>query len=124
MSSLIPYICSSQKFPSCGGSSVLINKHTSLLSIQCIVVKSCHLSFIVLHFHSSDMPFMFSLTVPQLLIFFVKSSKSSAEAKKLSMYRLCPNPSTYLISSVTVTWRAVNCCAMHCLSFPKYTVMS
>ena len=49
---------------------------------------------------------------------------NSGEEKKLSMYNLWPCPSIFLVSSVTVAWVAVTCCAVRCLSFPKYTFMS
>ena len=40
------------------------------------------------------------------------------------MYNLWPCPSIFLVSSVTVAWVAVTCCAVCCLSFPRYTFMS
>jgi len=33
-------------------------------------------------------------------------------------------PSIFLVSSVTVAWVAVMCCAVHCLSFPRYAFVS
>ena len=52
------------------------------------------------------------------------SHQITMEKKKLSIYNLWPRSFIYLVSSVTVAWVAVKCCAMCCLSFPKYTFMS
>ena len=121
------------KLPSAGALWILVNMHTSLLSRHSIVVKSALVlmrmsplfSFVVFGFRSSEMPFLFGLTVPQQQIgFFAKSSNNSGEEKKLSMYNLWSRPSIFLVSSVTVAWVAVTCYAVHCLSFPRYTFMS
>jgi len=40
------------------------------------------------------------------------------------MYNLWPRPSVFPVSYVTVAWVAVTCCAVRCLSFPRYTFMS
>ena len=69
------------------------------------------------------MPLLFALTVPQQYIcFLAKTSNNAGEEKKLSMYHLLACPSTSLVSFVTVAWVAVKCCAVRCLSFPRYTL--
>jgi len=84
-----------------------------------------HVSVCVLGLWSLGMPFLCSLTVPQLQIFFwAKSSNRSGEEMKLSIYSLWPNPSTPLVRLVTVVWVAVRCCAALCLSLSRQPFMS
>jgi len=40
------------------------------------------------------------------------------------MYSSCLLPSVFFVSSVIVAWVARMSCAVHCLSFPRYTFMS
>ena len=108
---------------------MFVSRHTSLLSLQTTAVKSPlvlarmsqRFSLSVLGSRSLGMPFLFSLTVPQEIFFWAKSSKRSGEEKKLSTYSLWPNRSTPLVRFVTVAWVAVRCCAALCLYRGKHS---
>jgi hypothetical protein len=71
---------------------------------------------------SLGMFFLCGLTVPQIKMFFwAKSSYRSGEEKKLSIYSLCPNPSTPFVRLVTVLCVAVRCCSALCLYQGKHS---
>ena len=119
---LITFPPSLQKLLSTGRSWIFVNVQMSLLSHHNSAVKSAlvlkrkspRFSFTVLGARPSGITLLFCLTVPQQHVCFFA----------IAMYNLYPSSSVFLISSVNVTWVAVMCCAVHCLSFPKYIFTS
>ena len=71
-------------------------------------------NFVVFGARSCGMPLLFALTVPQQYICFLAKSSNNAGEEKLSMYNLLACP-TFLVSSFTVAWVAVKCCALSVL---------
>jgi hypothetical protein len=82
-----------------------------------------HLNVTLLHLRFYGMPFLFSLTVAQL-IFLCKVIEKFRGGKEIVHVQIVPHPSIFLIYSVTVARIAVEYCVICCLSFPKYTFMS
>ena len=94
--------------------------HRLLPSPLFLTWLSPNFSLTLLHLRSFGMSFLCSLTLPQHFFFFFKSLKFLG-GKEIFYVRFVAMSFNLSFQFCHLAWVAVQYCAMHCLSFPKWT---